>query len=75
VPGTWSWTWINTYLVVIKPNGTALAGSSLTGQWSCTNGNVVIAWSNGTTDHMSLSNDGRHIQGTNGLIRVVGERR
>ncbi len=72
MPGNWSW--FNGMTVVIRPGGTASDGSH-TATWSCSNGAVVMRWSHGYTDRLSLSQDGAHLQGTNGFITVSGSRR
>lgn len=72
MPGSWSW--FNGATVVIKPDGTA-SGGPHTAKWSCTNGAVVMRWSHGYTDRLSLSQDGTHLQGTNGFVTVSGNRR
>ena len=76
VAGTWSW--FNGDLNVLNPGGTARssAGSgSVTGNWSCINGHVLIVWSNGYNDRLSLSSNGDHLEGSNGFVRVFGDRR
>jgi hypothetical protein len=72
VAGTWSW--FNGGTAVIRADGTA-GGGAVTGNWSCINGKVVIVWSNGYNDRLSLSADGNHLEGTNGFIRVFGDRK
>lgn len=72
MPGSWSW--FNGATVVIKQDGTASDGPH-SAKWSCANGTVVMHWSHGYTDRLSLSQDGSHLQGTNGLVTVSGNRR
>ena len=72
MPGTWSW--FNGGSVVIRPGGTA-TGGGLTATWSCKNDFVVMHWSHGYTDRLTLSRDGSHLEGTNGIIAVTGDRR
>lgn len=72
MPGSWSW--FNGVTVVIRPGGTASDGRH-TATWSCANGSVVMRWSHGYTDRLSLSQDGTHLQGTNGFVTVSGSRR
>lgn len=72
MPGSWSW--FNGITVVIRPDGTA-SGGPHTASWSCANGAVVMRWSHGYTDRLSLSQDGTHLQGTNGFVTVSGSRR
>ncbi len=72
MPGSWSW--FNGATVVISPGGTASDGRH-TATWSCANGSVVMHWNHGYTDRLSLSQDGTHLQGTNGFVTVSGSRR
>lgn len=72
MPGSWSW--FNGVTVVIRADGTASDGPH-TARWSCSNGAVVMHWSHGYTDRLSLSQDGTHLQGTNGFVTVSGSRR
>lgn len=72
MPGSWSW--FNGITVVIRSGGTASDGRH-TATWSCRNDSVVMNWSHGYTDRLQLSRDGTHLQGTNGLITVSGDRR
>jgi hypothetical protein len=72
MPGSWSW--FNGITVVIRPDGTA-SGGPHTASWSCANGSVVMRWSHGYTDRLNLSQDGTHLQGTNGFVPVSGSRR
>jgi hypothetical protein len=71
MPGNWSWF---NGSVVIRPDGTA-TGGGLTATWSCKNDYVVMHWSHGYTDRLTLSRDGTHLEGTNGMITVTGDRR
>jgi hypothetical protein len=71
MPGNWSWF---NGSVVIRPDGTA-TGGRVTATWSCTNDFVVMHWSHGYTDRLTLSRDGTHLEGTNGFITVTGDRR
>lgn len=62
IPGVWSW--------FIGPDVTFHAGGKLTSPlfnatWSCDNGKVVISWSHGFVDRLTLSADGTHLSGTN----------
>ena len=62
IPGVWSW-FVNGE-VTFQPNGTLVQGPR-TGRWTCANGQVIIAWSHGFTDRLTLSANGRSMQGTN----------
>ncbi len=74
LPGLWSWFVGGD--VSINANGTlSQAATRLTGTWTCTNGQVVMFWSHGWTDRLTLSPDGTSLNGTNGLIPVWGRRR
>jgi hypothetical protein len=72
LPGTWSW-FVNGD-VTIRANGTHVQGN-LTGTWTCSNGQVVLVWSHGFTDRLTLSPDGNNLDGSNGMIRVTGTRK
>lgn len=72
MPGNWSW--FNYPNVVIRPNGTATAGP-FSASWSCNNDSVVMHWSHGYTDRLTLSRDGTHLEGTNGTVTVSGDRK
>ena len=61
-------------IVTVRPDGT-LSGGGLTGQWTCSGGRVIMVWSHGFTDRLTLSADGTHLAGTNGFTRVFGDRR
>ena len=72
MPGNWSWfNWNN---VVISPNGTATAGP-FSATWSCKDDFVVMHWSHGFTDRLTLSRNGTHLEGTNGHGIVTGDRK
>jgi hypothetical protein len=68
------WAWFDGGTAIIKSDGTA-TGGTVTANWSCINGQVVITWSNGYNDRLSISADGNHLEGTNGMIRVFGDRK
>jgi hypothetical protein len=72
MPGNWSW--FNYSNVIISPNGTATAGP-FSATWSCKNDFVVMHWSHGYTDRLTLSRDGTHLEGTNGTVTVTGDRK
>lgn len=72
MPGVWSWFQAGD--VTVKPDGTMTQGSA-SGTWSCKNDKVVMFWSAGWTDRLTLLRDGSHLEGTNGFITVTGDRR
>ena len=53
--------------VVVKRDGTAHHDFAGNGTWKCDDGQYVFVWSNGITDHMSVSADGASIAGTNSV--------
>ncbi len=69
-----TWAWFNGRTVTIGAGGTASSGS-LTASWSCIGGQLVIMWSHGYTDRLTLSPDGNRLSGTNGIIAVSGKRK
>ena len=69
-----TWAWFNGRTVTIGANGSASSGS-LTASWSCIGGQIVIVWSHGYTDRLTLSPDGNRLSGTNGIIAVSGKRK
>ena len=72
MPGNWSWFNFNN--VVISPNGTATAGP-FSATWSCKDDSVVMHWSHGYIDRLTLSRNGTHLEGTNGSVTVTGDRK
>jgi hypothetical protein len=72
MPGNWSWFNFNN--VVISPDGTATAGP-FSATWSCKDDSVVMHWSHGYTDRLTLSRNGTHLEGTNGSVTVTGDRK
>lgn len=69
-----TWAWFNGGTVTIGAGGTASSGS-LTASWSCMGGQIIIVWSHGYTDRLTLSPDGNRLSGTNGIIAVSGRRK
>jgi hypothetical protein len=68
VPGVWSW--------FIGPDVTFHEGGRLTspmfgGTWSCRDRQVVISWSHGFVDRLTLSPDGTQLSGTNQVGTAV----
>jgi hypothetical protein len=70
------WSWFIGGDVFIKAGGTfAQPQTRLTGTWLCDGDHVVMLWSHGFTDRLTLSPDGMHLSGTNGLMTVTGDRK
>jgi hypothetical protein len=68
------WSWFNGGTVIIRSDGT-VDGGPYTAKWSCINGKIIMVWSHGYKDRLALSPDGNHLEGTNGHIRVFGNRK
>lgn len=69
------WSWFLNGNVTFRSDGTVVQSQSgLTGTWSCHSGHVVISWSHGFTDRLTLSSEGTHLEGTNGVVTVTGDR-
>jgi hypothetical protein len=71
IPGVWSW--FTNGDAIFDRDGTLTQGA-LTGTWTCTNRRVAIFWSHGFVDRLTLSSDGNHLTGSNGIIPVWGNR-
>ena len=72
LPGVWEWfSGRNAYFY---PDG-HLRGGSFTGSWDCTLGEVVIAWSHGHTDRVTISSNGSYLSGFNDVNTPVWGRR
>jgi hypothetical protein len=70
------WSWYTGGDVTFKSGGTFVQPEkSLTGTWTCKNDYVVMLWSHGYTDRVTLSRDGTHLEGTNGFNAVSGDRK
>lgn len=72
--GTWTSGWSSVFGagdVTINRGGAATHKSGVTGQWSCTEGKVVIVWSHGYTDRLSMSADGKSLTGKNQTGAVI----
>jgi len=64
IPGDWEW-FING-IVTFYPDGTLTQANGLTGKWRVMNdGTVVIEWSHGYKDTLTLSDDGKTLTGCN----------
>ena len=74
LPGVWEW--FTNGDVTVRPNGTAIQpASGISGNWSCHDRDVIFHWSHGFTDRLTLSTDGNHLTGTNGIVAVWGNRK
>jgi hypothetical protein len=60
------WVWSTGGNAVINRGGTLTKGS-LNAKWSCKVNHVVITWSHGFIDHLTLSPDATSLHGTNNL--------
>jgi hypothetical protein len=60
------WTWSTGGTATIKHGG-KLSKGARTASWTCSNDKVVLVWSHGFVDHLTLSEDGRTLSGTNNL--------
>ena len=77
IVGSWTWTAgkFPPLGVVFKSNGTGAATNGVTSKWTCDGGMYTIAWSNGYTDRVTVSSDGRRIAGNGyGGIRIAASR-
>lgn len=68
------WKWGPGYLVVVKRDGTAQHAGGGSGTWTCNDGHYVFVWSIGITDHISLSADGKSVDGANSFGTFSGAR-
>ncbi len=68
------WSWFTGGDVVIRSSGTASTGS-LTATWTCKSNQVVMVWSHGFTDRLTISSDGNRLSGSNGFVTVSGHRK
>jgi len=77
VVGSWSWKYLDqTAIVTLKANGTGSATNGNTPTWTCGGRTVIINWSQGQVDKMTLSSDGKRMTGTGWRgISVLGIRR
>jgi hypothetical protein len=67
-------------VVVLRNNGTGIqrqdGGANHSSNWICNDGTLDISWSNGVTDHMTLSSNGRRLSGNGAMgMAVTGDRR
>lgn len=70
------WSWFTNGDVTFKTNGSFVQPQvSLSGNWTCKNDYVVMIWSHGYTDRLTLSRNGTHLEGTNGFNAVSGDRK
>jgi hypothetical protein len=64
IAGSWKWGDI---IIAIKSDGTAHHAIAGSGTWTCNDRQYVFSWSNGITDHVTLSADGNSLSGSNNL--------
>jgi hypothetical protein len=58
------WQWFTGGDVTIYADGTFTQANSLTGTWYCSNdGRIIMSWSHGYTDKLSLTPDGNKLEG------------
>jgi hypothetical protein len=72
------WSWFIGGDVTFKSDGSYVQPqSSLTGTWTCKSDYVLMLWSHGYTDRLTLSRDGTHLEGSNsnGFDGVSGDRK
>jgi len=72
------WKWFNGAEVTFYSNGAADASNGAKGSWQCTHpvGRVyVIKWTNGWTDTLTLSTNGRRLSGKNNMGSPVTAQR
>jgi hypothetical protein len=62
IAGTWKWA---NGTAVISSNGSARHSVGSTATWTCNGGQYVFIWSDGYTDHISLSADGNQLDVVN----------
>jgi hypothetical protein len=67
------WSWFNGGNTSVRSDGTMTHGSD-SGTWTCKDNKIVMFWKSGWTDRLTLSSDGNHLEGTNGLSTVTGDR-
>jgi hypothetical protein len=64
IAGSWKWGGV---MIAIKIDGTAQHAIGGGGTWTCNDRQYVFSWSNGITDHVTLSADGNSLSGSNNL--------
>jgi hypothetical protein len=72
------WKWFNGAEVTFYSNGAVDASNGAKGNWQCTHsvGRVyVIKWTNGWTDTLTLSTNGRRLSGKNNMGSPVTAQR
>ena len=58
------WSWFIGGDVTVRNGGTAAQGPR-TATWTCSNAQIVMVWSHGFTDRLTISADGTQMTGTN----------
>lgn len=61
-----NWLWFSGAITTINADGT-FKGNSLTGSWTCKGNDVTMIWSHGYNDRLTVSADGRKLNGTNNI--------
>ena len=77
IVGRWSW-YLQLSESTFHKDGTAVHSGGTTGKWSCAGDTVKVSWSNGITDHITVSQDGNGIfvdSPWGGGIKFTGKRR
>jgi len=67
IVGKWAWRSGLRFNVIFRADGSGTADNGLSVKWTCSKGRYTISWSNGFTDHMTLSRDGKRLDGTGRL--------
>ena len=69
------WKWFNGAEVTFYSNGAVDASNGAKGNWQYTGQVYVIKWTNGWTDTVTLSTDGRRLNGKNNMGSPVSAQR
>jgi hypothetical protein len=78
IAGSWSWKFgiFDPVGVIFKADGTGAATNGLTSTYKCSGGMYTVSWSHGFVDHMTLSSDGRQLNGNGAFgIGIAATRR
>jgi hypothetical protein len=62
-----TWKMILDIVINIRSNGTASSANGLTATWTCKEGRYNVVWSNGFTDHVTISADGNSADVVNNI--------
>jgi hypothetical protein len=67
-----TWNWVDNATAVINADGTVTHTSGYTARWQRLGGNqYLFTWNNGAIDTLTLSSDGRAMDGTNNYGRAI----